>query len=108
MQVFFEGVQTPWPLHEMILQHHERMDGSGYPHGLVGEMICIEARIIAVADTYDAMAQRRPYRVSLGSSAAIEQLRSDRGRGFDPYVVDAFLTLAENDPTFEGRYAPLS
>ena len=54
------------------------------------------------------MAQRRPYRASMGSSAALEQISEDRGRGFDPYVVDAFLGLAENDPTFEGRYTPAS
>ena len=101
---FFQDVQSPWPIQEMILQHHERMDGTGYPNNLVGSMICLEARIIAVADTFDAMAQHRPYRRSLGTHVAMEQLKSDRGRGFDAYVVDAMLALYETDPTIGQRY----
>jgi len=88
----FAGVELPWPVVEMINQHHERMDGSGYPHGLLGDNITIEARIIAVADTYEAMANDRPYRYAPGKEEAIKVLQEGRVNKFDPYVVDAFLT----------------
>ena len=74
----------------MILQHHERLDGSGYPNGLRGEII-LGARIIAVADTVDAMQAHRPYRPALGAEAALAAIVAGRGTLFDPQVVDAFL-----------------
>ncbi|MCX7794613.1 MAG: response regulator [Thermodesulfovibrionales bacterium] len=76
---------------ELILHHHERFDGRGYPHGLAGERIPILARILAVADTYDAMTSARPYRPALGHEFAIEELRNNAGSQFDPMVVKAFL-----------------
>jgi hypothetical protein len=97
-------LSMPWPIQDMILQHHERMDGSGYPNGLRGQEIRLEARIIAVADTYDAMSSDRPYRAAVGAGAALDVLRSGRGVGFDPYVVDAFLACAQQDPSFGGVY----
>ena len=100
----FSGLSFPWPLIDIILQHHERLDGSGYPNGLKGSDICLEARIIAVADTYDAMASERPYRHSLGYTKAINVIHDNRGTKYDPYVVDAFLRCVEKDPTFNGRY----
>jgi PAS domain S-box-containing protein len=80
----------PWPIAQMIRQHHERLDGSGYPLGLVGDQILLEARIIAVADTYEAMAHDRPYRRAPGVAAAREVLHEGRGRTYDADVVDAF------------------
>ena len=102
----FKGIDFPWPIGEMVEQHHERLDGSGYPKGLTGNEICLEAKIIGIVDTFDAMANERPYRKSLGSGAAIEQIKKERGTKFDPYIVDAFLTCFESDSTFGGRYAP--
>lgn len=93
----FDHMDLPWPIKEMIAQHHERMDGSGYPGGLIGEHICLEARIIAVADTFDAMASERPYRHAPGKAAAIETIQKGRGTAFDPYVVDAFLRCVETN-----------
>lgn len=102
--IIFNGVSFPWPIQEMVCQHHERMDGSGYPKGLCGDNICLEARIIAVADIYDAMASDRPYRESQGHEKAIKEIKAQRGITLDPYVVDAFLRCAELDPSFNGRY----
>ncbi|BDX05774.1 hypothetical protein MACH26_12950 [Planctobacterium marinum] len=94
----FKNIDLPIPLAQMIEQHHERLDGSGYPNRLKGDDICIEARIIAVADTFDAMASDRPYRYSPGRQAAIEELRSNRNVKYDAYVVDRFLELLDTDP----------
>jgi len=79
------------PVADMVLQHHERCDGSGYPDGLHGEEILLGARIIAVADTVEAMSSHRPYRASLGLEAAFDEIRRGRGTLFDPQVVDACL-----------------
>jgi len=87
------GVTLPWPVAEMILQHHERIDGSGYPDGLQGEQISIGARIIAVTDTVEAMASHRPYRAALGIDAALSQIADGRCTKFDPDVVDVTLDL---------------
>ncbi|MEQ9491745.1 MAG: GAF domain-containing protein [Alphaproteobacteria bacterium] len=97
----FENVNLPWPIGQMILQHHERMDGSGYPYGLTGDDICLEARIIAVADTFDAMAGDRPYRPARGREEALEVLKDGRGTLFDPYVVDSFLMCLASDPVLK-------
>ncbi len=80
----------PWPIAEMIHQHHERMDGSGYPLGLRGDEILLESRIIAVADLYEAMANDRPYRTAPGAARARAVLSEGRGRLFDADVVDSF------------------
>jgi len=74
----FEHLSLPWPIADMIGQHHERMDGSGYPNGLKGNSICLEARIIAVANTYDAMSGDRPYRHAPGKDKAISTLMDRR------------------------------
>lgn len=88
----------PWPIAEMILQHHERLDGSGYPQGLKDGDISLEARIIAVADVVEAMSSDRPYRAALGVAAAMEEIRQHRGVLYDPEVVDACLNVLEKDP----------
>ena len=83
----------PWPVGEMILQHHERMDGSGYPKGLSGDQISIEARILAVADTVEAMTSHRPYRPALGLEKALDEILSGRGTKYDVQVVDNCVQL---------------
>ena len=88
-----QAIEVPWALAEIIHQHHERMDGSGYPRGLSGSDILMEARIIAVADTVEAMSSHRPYRAGKGIEAALEEVASQRGKGFDPDVADACLRL---------------
>ncbi len=92
----FRDIDLPWPVLDIIEQHHERMDGSGYPKGLIGNAICLEARVVAVSDTYDAMASDRPYRHAPGKVAAIETLKRGRGVKYDAYVVDAFLAALED------------
>jgi len=88
-----KGIKFPWPVASMVLQHHERIDGSGYPNGLRNGEILLESKILAVADTVEAMASHRPYRVALGVDAALDQIRMMRGQLFDPEVVDACLQV---------------
>ena len=90
-----EGIQFPWPIQEIVLQHHEKLDGSGYPRGLTGDQILAEAQIIAVADVVEAMSSHRPYRAALGVDAALEALRQDRGVQLDSDTVDACLRIFE-------------
>ena len=89
------GIDFPWPIANMILQHHERMDGSGYPVGLVGTDILLGARIIAVADIVEAMTSHRPYRASKGLAAALMQIELDRGTLLDGEIVDVCVRLFE-------------
>lgn len=86
-------VDFPWPVALAVLQHHEKIDGSGYPHGLVGKDIILEARILTVADVVEAMASHRPYRPALGTDKAIEEISQQRGVLYDPAIVDACLTV---------------
>lgn len=86
-------IPFPWPVAEMIHQHHERLDGSGYPQGLEGDAIIPEARILAVADVVEAVSSHRPYRSGLGMDKALEVVEAGRGTLFDPTVVDACLHL---------------
>jgi HD-GYP domain-containing protein (c-di-GMP phosphodiesterase class II) len=81
----------------MVLQHHERMDGSGYPRGLKGDEILMGARIIAIADVVEAMATNRPYRAVLGLDAALEEIKQGRGKLYDALAVDACVALFENE-----------
>jgi putative two-component system response regulator len=77
----------------IVLHHHESFDGSGYPHGLAGDAIPIGARVVAVADAFDAMTSDRPYRAALSVEEAIGRLRDGAGQQWDPIVVDALLGL---------------
>jgi len=86
-------IEFPWPIAKIVYQHHERMDGSGYPLGLSGENILIEARIIAVADTVEAMSSHRPYRPSLGIDEALKEISEKRNVVYDPQIVDACMSL---------------
>jgi putative nucleotidyltransferase with HDIG domain len=88
-----KGIDFPWPIAQIILQHHERMDGSGYPHGLGGNEILIGARIVGVADVVETMASHRPYRPSIGLDKALEEVMKNRGRLYDDQVVTACLVL---------------
>ncbi|MCD6587446.1 MAG: PAS domain S-box protein [Candidatus Fermentibacteraceae bacterium] len=88
-----KAVEFPWPIAEVIHQHHERQDGSGYPRGLKGDEIMIEASIIAVADVVEAVASRRPYRASMGVEAALDIILDGRGTFFREDVVDSCLRL---------------
>jgi PAS domain S-box-containing protein len=88
-----KDVESPWPLAEMVYQHHERMDGSGYPRNLKGDEILMEARILAVADVVEAMASHRPYRPGLGIDAALKEIEKNKGIFYDDAVADACLRL---------------
>ena len=88
-----KDIDFPWPVAEMVLQHHERMDGSGYPLGLKGEQILLEARILAVADVVEAMSVNRPYRAGLGMQAALDEITRERGNLLDALAVDACLRI---------------
>ncbi len=88
-----KDVKFPWPIADIILQHHERLDGSGYPQGLKGDAILLEARLLTVADVVEAMSSHRPYRPGLGIDAALDEIVRLRGTSFDAQVVDACVTL---------------
>jgi HD-GYP domain-containing protein (c-di-GMP phosphodiesterase class II) len=88
-----KDVESPWPLAETVYQHHERINGSGYPRNLKGDEILIEARILAVADVVEAMASHRPYRASLGIEAALEEIEKNKGILYDDAAADACLRL---------------
>jgi len=88
-----KDISFPWPIAQMVLQHHERLDGSGYPQGLTGEEMLREAKILSVADVVEAMASHRPYRPGLGLDAALEEINDKRGTQFDAEVVDACTGL---------------
>ena len=88
-----KDIAFPWPVVEITLQHHERLDGSGYPKGTSDDEIILETRILAVADTVEAMASHRPYRPALGIDKALEEIAEKKGILYDPEVVDACLKL---------------
>jgi PAS domain S-box-containing protein len=99
-----KNVDFLWPIAETVLQHHEHIDGSGYPAGLKGDQILLEAKIISVADVVEAISSHRPYRPSLGIDAAMKELRDQRGKYYEPAVVDACLKLfAEDAFSFKGK-----
>jgi len=93
-----KDITFPWAIADIVWQHHERLDGSGYPRGLRGDEILMGARVIAVADVVEAMATRRPYRPALGIDAALVEIVRKRGIAFDTAVVDACLQLLREDP----------
>jgi len=94
-----KDIKFPWPIADIILQHHERTDGSGYPNGLKGDAILLEAKILAVADVVEAIMSHRPYRPSLGLKAALDEIRQGSGKVYDTTVVEACLKAFESgDP----------
>ena len=92
-----KSIHFPWNLAQIVLEHHERFDGSGYPNGIKGDSICEEARIIAVADTVEAISSDRPYRKSRGIDTALEEIRVNSGKLYDAKVVDACLNVFQED-----------
>ncbi len=87
------GLEFPWPIADMVHQHHERIDGSGYPQGLSGDQMLLESKILAVADVVEAMSSHRPYRPAIGVEVALEEIERQRGLALDPDSVDACLRL---------------
>lgn len=88
-----EMIEFPWPVNKAVLQHHERLDGSGYPDGLSGEDVIFEARLLGVADVVEAMSSHRPYRPALGVDSALNEISQGRDVLYDSEVVDACLRL---------------
>ncbi len=88
-----ESIDFPWPVAWIVLQHHERLNGSGYPNNLKGDKILLEAKIIGVADVVEAMSSHRPYRPALGMDKALNEISQNKGILYDPKVVDACLKL---------------
>jgi putative nucleotidyltransferase with HDIG domain len=88
-----KNIDFPWPVARMVLEHHERMKGSGYPNRLTGENLLIESRIMAVADVVEAIASFRPYRPPFGIEVALDEIEKNKGILYDPEVVDACLRL---------------
>ena len=101
-----KGINFPWPIAQMILQHHEKLDGSGYPQRLKGDAMLPEAKILAVADVVEAMMSHRPYRPALGVDAALAEIEKHKGRLFDPAAVDACVTLFRTKEFEFDRVAP--
>jgi HD-GYP domain-containing protein (c-di-GMP phosphodiesterase class II) len=91
-----KNLEFPWPVAETILQHHERLDGSGYPNGISGEAIILEARILCVADVVESMVSHRPYRPALGMERALREIVRNKGVLYDPTVADACSKLSSN------------
>ena len=88
-----KDIEFPWPIARMVLQHHERLDGSGYPNGLKGDEILAEAKILAIADVVEAMTSHRPYRAALGLDKALEEIELGKGRLYDPASADACIRV---------------
>lgn len=88
-----KAIDFPWPIAELVRQHHERLDGTGYPRGLKGDEILIGAKILAIADVVEAMSSHRPYRAALGIDIALEEIIRNRGKFYDPAVADACIRL---------------
>ena len=97
-----KNINFPTPVAQIVHQHHERMDGSGYPRGLSGEDILREAKILTVADVVEAMSSHRPYRPGLGMEKALAEIQKQKGRIYDPDAVDACLKTMEKNFEFNG------
>jgi putative nucleotidyltransferase with HDIG domain len=94
------NIDFPWPLSQIILQHHERLDGSGYPYGLESNQICMEAKILAVADVVEAMSSHRPYRSSFSLEEIIYELNLNKNIKYDPVIVEACIEIISGDFNF--------
>ncbi len=88
-----KDIEFPWPIARIVLEHHERIDGSGYPYGLKGEEILLESRIVAVADVVEAISSHRPYRAAYGIETGLQEIEKNKGKFYDTNVVDACLRL---------------
>jgi len=92
-----KSIKFPWPIAQIVLQHHERIDGFGYPNGLLGKQMLIEAKILGVADVVEAMASHRPYRPALGIDKALEEISINKGKLYDAEVVNACLRVFKDN-----------
>ncbi|MFH0726350.1 MAG: HD domain-containing phosphohydrolase [Pseudomonadota bacterium] len=101
-----KNIPFPWPIAEIVYQHHEKLDGSGYPRGLSGDEILMEARIIGVADLVEAESSHRPYRPTMGIDAALEEILKHRGTRYDSAAVDACICLFREDKLSIESLAP--
>jgi len=101
-----KDIEFPWPIAQMVVQHHEKLNGSGYPAGLSGDKILLGARILTVADVVEAMASHRPYRPALGIEAALQEISEHKGTWYDSDVVAACLKLFENNKAFWDQKPP--
>ena len=91
------AIDFPWPISDIVLQHHERLDGSGYPNELRGEEIMLEARILGVADVVEAMSSHRPYRSALGMRTALQEITENKGTLYDPDIVEACIQVIQRE-----------
>jgi putative two-component system response regulator len=101
-----KNIPFPWPIAEIVYQHHEKLDGSGYPRGLSGDEILMEARILGVADLVEAESSHRPYRPTMGIDSALEEIYKHRGTRYDAAAVDACLSLFREDKRSIESFAP--
>jgi HD-GYP domain-containing protein (c-di-GMP phosphodiesterase class II) len=92
-------IEFPWPIAEMVYQHHERVNGSGYPRKLKGNHISIEAKIIGIADVIEAISSHRPYRPALGIDFALDEINKNKGILYDPDIVETFIKVIKKDKT---------
>jgi len=91
-----KSIEFPWPVAKIVYQHHEKLNGSGYPQGLSGDEIILEAKILCVADVVEAMASHRPYRPARGIDATLEEIQKNKRILYDPEVVDVCYRLFKN------------
>ncbi len=98
-----KDIEFEWPIADIILQHHERLDGSGYPHGLTGDQIRFETQVLSVADVVEAMAAHRPYRPSLGIEQAMSEILDKSGTEFNPEVVSACIRVCHDSAVHPGK-----
>ncbi len=103
-----KNIEFPWPIADIILQHHERIDGTGYPKGLGGKDIMLEAKILMVADVIEAMASHRPYRAAFGLERALGEIKQNSGILYDPDVVDSCVELFEKEKFCFDNYESIS
>jgi HD-GYP domain-containing protein (c-di-GMP phosphodiesterase class II) len=90
-----QTIEFPWPVAQIVLQHHERIDGSGYPRGLTGEQMLLDARVLAVTDVLEAMLSHRPYRPGHALSVALREIETNKGTLYEPDAVEACLQVVE-------------
>jgi len=98
-----KGIEFPWPVAQALFQHHERLNGSGYPMGLAGEKIILEAKILGVADVVEAMSSHRPYRPALGTAKALGEILQKKSTLYDPHVVDSCVRIFKEQDFDFGR-----
>ena len=94
-------IEYPWPLAEMVYQHHERIDGSGYPRGKTGGELLLESQILGVSDVMEAIMLARPYREALGKDSALKELENQKGKAFEAKIVDACAEVFAEGFNFE-------